>query len=137
MVREARMIRKPFALAIFAAITFLATVTEGGVARAAEIKLIASPGVAGAVDELARQFGAGTGHKVVIDYEVVAIQKRKIEAGEAFDLAILSPEAINDLIRSGKMTVDGRANVGRSGMALGARKGAPRPDVSSPEAFKR
>jgi molybdate transport system substrate-binding protein len=42
-----------------------------------------------------------------------------------------------ELIRSGKIAADGRANFGRVGMAVGARKGASKPDVSSPEAFRR
>ena len=126
--------RKPFALA---AVTVLATLSQSGPLRAAEIKVMASPGVASALDVLGPQFAAATGHKVLLDYEVVAVQKRKIEAGAVFDIAILSPEAIDDLVRSDKMIADGRASVGRSGMAVGARKGAPKPDVSTTEAFRR
>src|SRR5438132_11241876 len=131
------MTRVAFALTAATILALLATLTNAGVANAAEIKVIGSAGVTGAVDELGRQFEAATTHKVKTDYEVVAVLKRRIDAGEAFDIAILSPEAIDDLIRSGKMTADGRSNFGRAGLAVGARKGAPRPDVSSREGFKQ
>ena len=130
------MTRKPFVLTA-AVVTFLATLTHGSVSSAAEIKVIGSAGVTGPVDELGRQFAAATGHKVMTDYEVIAVLKRRIDAGEVFDIAILSPEAIDELIRSGKIAADARTSFGRAGLAVGARKGAPKPDVSSVEAFKR
>ena len=130
------MNRKLFALAAAVA-TLLATLIYGSVSNPVEIKVIGSAGVTGAVDELSRQFAAATGHKVMTDYEVVAVLKRRIDAGEVFDVAILSPEAIDDLILSGNVAADGRTNFGRAGLAVGARKGAPKPDVSSVEAFKR
>jgi molybdate transport system substrate-binding protein len=102
----------------------------------AQLKLIATPGVTGAIDELSARFAAMTGHNFVINYDVVAVLKRRIDAGEAFDVAILSPEAVNDLMHSGRMVGDSLANIGRSGMAVAARKGATKPDVSSTEAFK-
>lgn len=107
------------------------------VACAAEIKVMSSVGYSGAVSELARRFEGATGHRVVLDYSVVAVLMRKIDAGEAFDVAILSPAAIEELIRAGKIAADTRATIGRIGMGLGVRKGGPRPDISSPEALKR
>jgi len=134
---EARTTRKVFALAVTAGMAILATLSVQGVLNAAEIKVIATPGVAAALDELSPRFTAATGHKAVVDYDVIAVLKRRIDAGEEFDATILSPEAVDDLIRSGKLTSEGRANLGRSGLAVGVRKGAPKPDVSSTEAFKR
>ena len=126
---------KVFALAVMAGV--LATLSMQAVLSAAELKVLATPGVAAALDELSPRFAAATGHKVVVDYDVIAVLKRRIDGGAAFDATILSPEAVDDLIRSGKLTSEGRANLGRSGLAVGARKGAPKPDVSSTEAFKR
>jgi hypothetical protein len=50
---------------------------------AAEVKVIGSSGVASVVGELAREFEARTGHKVQTDFAVVAVSKRKIDAGAA------------------------------------------------------
>src|SRR5437016_4048985 len=122
------MTRRLFELVLMAGMAVLATIGEQKVLNAAEIKVIATPGVAAVLDELSPRFAAETGHKVVVDYDVIAVLKRRIDAGEAFDATVLSPEAVDDFIRSGKLTTEGRANLGRSGLAVAARKGAPKPD---------
>jgi ABC-type molybdate transport system substrate-binding protein len=75
----------------------------GVAAEAAEIKVIASTGVAGVVSELGRQFEAATGHKVQTDFAVIAVSRRNIDAGAAFDIAILGPGTIDELIGQGKI----------------------------------
>ena len=125
------------AATITAAMMACATVFGEGSAVAAEIKLIASPGVRAVLNELVPQFEKTTGHKVVMDFAVIAVLKRRIDAGEAFDIVIPSPEVIDELIRQGKIAADTRAAFGRTGVALGVRKGAPKPDISTPENLKR
>jgi molybdate transport system substrate-binding protein len=114
-----------------------AAILCGGSAVAAEIKLIGSTGVRAVVSELAPRFEKSTGHKVVTDFAVIAILKRRIEAGEAFDIVIPGPELIDELVKQGKVAADTRAAFGRTGVALGVRKGAPKPDISTPEKLKR
>jgi molybdate transport system substrate-binding protein len=104
---------------------------------AAEIKVIGSTGVQGVVTESCRHFEAATGHKVLMDFQVFAGLKRRIDAGEYFDIAILSPAMTDELIKEGKIDAHSRADFGRSGMAVGVRKGAAKPDISSVEALKR
>jgi molybdate transport system substrate-binding protein len=77
------------------------------------------------------------GHKIVMDFEIPAVLKRRIDAGEPFDVAILGPAQIEELIGAGKVVPDTRATIGRVGMGLGVRKGGPRPDISTPEAFRQ
>jgi molybdate transport system substrate-binding protein len=105
--------------------------------NAAEIKVIASPGVRGAVLELARGFETDTGHKVVANFDVFAVLVRRIDAGEPFDIAILTPELIDDLILRRKIAPETRSAFGRTGLGFGVRKGAPLPDIGSVEALKR
>jgi molybdate transport system substrate-binding protein len=116
---------------------FVLTFVLGSYSHAAEIRLLSSPGVAGPVRELVRQFESATGHKVVLDIAVFAAQKRRIDAGEAFDVAILSPALMEDLIQSGKIIADTRVTLGRTGLGLAGQKGAPKPDISSTVAFKQ
>src|SRR6267154_745754 len=125
------------AAAVTAAMMAGATVFGEGSAVAAEIKLIASPGVRAVLNDLVSQFEKTTGHKVVMDFAVIAVLKRRIDAGEAFDIVIPSPEVIDELIRQGKIAPDTRAAFGRTGVGLGVRKGAPKPDISTPENLKR
>ncbi|MET0922085.1 MAG: substrate-binding domain-containing protein, partial [Xanthobacteraceae bacterium] len=125
-------------LAVVAAIAaMVTTLSAQRQADAAEIKVLASNGARGALVELGRQFQDTSGHKLAMDFDVVAPLKRRIDAGETFDLVILNPAAIDDLIKQGKVAADTRTNFARTGLAVGVRKGAPKPDIGSAEAFKR
>jgi len=124
------------AIVATAAMGCIAVFAEDG-ALAAEIKLIASPGVRAVVNELAPQFEKTTGNKVVTSFDVIAVLKRRIDAGEPFDVVIPSPELVDELIKQGKIAADTRAAFGRTGVALGVPKGAPKPDISTPENLKR
>ena len=115
----------------------LLLLSQSPAVRAAEIKVIGSTGVAGVVNELGRQFEAKTGHKVQTDFAVVAVSKRKIDAGDTFDIAVLSPTAIDELIGQGKIIGNTRTSFGRTGLGVVAHKGRNKPDISSAEAFKR
>ena len=123
--------------AIVGAVTACAAGVLPQSAPGAEIKLLASPGVRGVVEELLPPFEKATGHRVVADFAVIAILKRRIDAGETFDVVIPGPELIDDLVRKGKVAADTRAAFGRTGIALGVRKGAPKPDISTPQNLKR
>lgn len=125
------------AAVITAAVTSYATFFDKGSAIGAEITLMASAATRGPLRELAPQFERATGHKVVMDVSQVAILIRRIDAGATFDVVILSPTLIDDLIKQGKVAADTRAAIGRAGLGVGVPKGAPKPDISSVEALKR
>ncbi|HJY79143.1 MAG TPA: substrate-binding domain-containing protein [Burkholderiales bacterium] len=103
----------------------------------AQLKLIASPGTRAALLELAPQFEKATGHKVIMDFAVIAVLKRRIAAGEAFDVVIPGPELIDELVGQGKVAADTRAPFGKTGVGLGVKRGVPKPDISKPESLKR
>src|SRR5262249_22812510 len=108
----------------------------GGNAMAADIKLIGSPGVRGVVFALAPEFEKKTGHKVVSDFAVIAIIKRRIEAGEAFDVVIPGPELIDELVKQGKVAADANAAFGRTGVGLAVLRRSPAPDISTPDKLR-
>ena len=103
----------------------------------AEIKVLSGNGGRAAVVELGSRFERATGHKVMIRFEVNAELQRKIAAGEAFDVAILNPPVLDDLIRQGRIAAGTRADIGSAGLGVAVRAGAARPDIGSVEAFKR
>jgi molybdate transport system substrate-binding protein len=105
-------------------------------AYSAELKVLSGDGAGAAVRELCAQFERATGHKINLHFEVNADQKRKIEAGEVFDVAVLNPPVIDALIKSAKI-VDGRVDFGSAGIGMAVRGGAPKPDIGTVEGFKR
>ena len=102
-----------------------------------EIKVLCSNGFKAVMEELASRFERATKHKVVVKYGLAAIFRRQIESGEPFDLAVLTPAAIDDLIKEGKIVADSRTTLARTGLAIAVRAGAPKPDISTVDAFKR
>ncbi len=124
---------KSLVAAVVGIAALLATVSV----RATEIKVLASNGVKGALEELAPAFERKTGNKLVISFGLAAALKRQIEGGEAFDLAILTSGGIEDLAKQGKVEAGVHASIARSGVGIGIKKGAPRPDIATPDALKR
>lgn len=128
---------RKWAFSATATIGLFMLLAHGTAANAAEIKVIAGAGFASALGELGPQFERATGHKLVIQYGVTGSMKRQIESGEAFDLAIVPGALMDDVTKQGKIAAGTRAEIARVGMGVGVRAGAPKPDISSVDAFKR
>jgi molybdate transport system substrate-binding protein len=105
-------------------------------AGAAEIKVISSNGLKSTLEELAPAFEKATAHKLAFVWGAAVPLKAEIEKGATFDLAVLTAEAIDDLIKQGKLVGTTRAALANSGAGIAVRKGAPRPDIATVEAFK-
>ncbi|HEY7231834.1 MAG TPA: molybdate ABC transporter substrate-binding protein [Pseudolabrys sp.] len=119
---------------LFASIAAL--LVAAGVAQASELRVLSGNGARAAVRELCTQFERATGHTITLHFEVNADLKKKIEAGEPFDVAVLNPPVIDALVKEGRLVAGSRADIGRSGLGVAVRKGEPKPDISSAEAFK-
>ena len=129
--------RRKFLHLLAAKFGFIALLAQGVAANAAEVKVLAGAVMPGVFAELGPQFERVTGHKIVIQYGPGAALRRQIEAGEAFDLAIIASERVDDLIKQGKIAGDTRMDIVRVGIGVAVREGAPKPDISSVDAFKR
>ena len=123
-------------LATAATFGIIALLAQSVAAMAAEVKVMAGAGMRGAFGELVPQFERATGHKIVIQYGGGANLKKQIEAGEAFDLVVIDVADVDDLIKQGKIAGDTRVDIVRAGLGVAVREGAPKPDISSVEAFK-
>src|SRR5271169_623135 len=124
-------------LAVVAALAMAATIAASGDSRAAEIKILCSNGFQAVMVVVGPEYEKATGHKLVISYGLAGVLGRQIEAGESFDLAILAPPQIDGLIRQNKIAADSRRVLAKSGMGVMVRTGAPKPDVSTVDAFKK
>ena len=107
------------------------------VAQAVELKVLSGNGSRPAVIALTKQFEQATGHKITVDFFVNPDVKKKIEAGEYFDVTVLNPPVLDDLIKQGKVAANSRAVIGRIGLGAAIKSGAPKPDISTVEGFKK
>jgi molybdate transport system substrate-binding protein len=106
-------------------------------AQTPEIKVLCSTGLKAVMEALVPEFERTTRHKVVMKYDTAAALKQQIERGEPFDLAVVTPPVMDDLIKQGKIAADTRTTIARTGMALAIRAGARKPDISTTDALKR
>ena len=123
---------------ITAAAAALATMLAFGTpTSAAEIKLVSTNALKSTLEELIPQFEKATEHKVTIVWGAAANLKVQIEKGETLDATILTTGLIDDLVKQGKLDGATRIPLARSATGVAVRKGAPKPDISTTEAFKR
>ena len=105
-------------------------------AQAAEIKALLAGSVRAPLDEIIPRFQRASGHTVKAQYDIQQVMFRQIDAGEPFDVVVVSID-VAGMIRQGKVAPDSRTVLGRTGVGVAIRKGAPRPDFSTVAAFKR
>ncbi len=121
-----------------ASIFFLvAILTHGSAANAADVKIFTSRAIATVLDKIGPEFERTTGHKLNVISGFSPIFVKQINAGEPFDVVVSPPSTIDGLIKDGKVIAATRTNLVRSGVGVEVRAGAPKPDISSVEAFKR
>src|SRR5262249_458147 len=105
--------------------------------HAAEVKVFTSVALTAAFNEISPIFEQKTGHKLVIDFNLAAVQKKRIVDGERADVIILVRPMMEDLAKQSKLAPGPLVNVAGTPVALAARAGAPKPDISTAEAFKQ
>jgi molybdate transport system substrate-binding protein len=106
-------------------------------AGAAEIKVLTAGAFKQVVLALVPDFEKQTGHKVTVENETVGALTKRIESGEGFDLAVLTPGAVDNLTGKGKFAAGSRTNLARVGVGVVVKDGTPKPDISSVDAFKK
>jgi molybdate transport system substrate-binding protein len=115
----------------------IAACVGAGCAQAAEIRMLVSDAVKTSLEVLAPEFEKASEHKLVITFGAASELKTESDKGAAFDVAILTPAAIDTLTKDGKASAAGRADISRAPFGLAARKGASKPDISTVEGFKQ
>jgi molybdate transport system substrate-binding protein len=123
--------------AMRAATTGFAVILAFGIsADAAEIKVLSSNALKSALEEIVPQFEKTSGHKVMMVWGAAVPLRAQIEKGEVFDATILNTPGVDALISQGKLDTATRTALARSSVGVAVRKGAPKPDISTTEAFK-
>ena len=108
-----------------------------GIASAAELKVLSALSIKGIMDDLAPEFERTSGHKLVIAYGALGVVMKRIQDGETADVVILPRQGIDTLVKEGKTKAGDVTVIAHSNMGVAVRKGASKPDISTPETFKR
>lgn len=120
-----------------ATLTFgLAMIAAGGV-TAADIRVFSLPSFRGPLDQIGPQFERATGHKLTLKYAPSAPLRKQIDTGEPFDVVLIWPNVVDDLIKQGKVTPGTRVDIARTGLGLAVKRGAAKPDIRLIDGFKR
>ncbi|MGA7308285.1 MAG: substrate-binding domain-containing protein [Pseudolabrys sp.] len=106
-------------------------------ASAAEVKVLTAGAFKQVVLALVPDFEKQTGTKVLVDNDTAGGLKKRIESGESFDVAVITPAVVDELAGAGKIANGSRVNLATVGVGVVVKEGAPKPDVSTVEAFKR
>ena len=123
---------------LFTAIAAIAFACALTVVRAADdLTVLSSNGYQAVLEDLAPRFERATKRKLAVTYDLAATLRQQIEGGRSFDLAILTPAAIDELIKAGRVTAASRTPLARVGLGFAIRAGARKPDVTTADAFKR
>ena len=108
-----------------------------GAARSDDLKIFASRAIWTVLTEIGPEFQKKSGHKLNVMTGLSSEFVGRINAGETFDVIAAPPAVLDALIKTGKVTADSKTNLARSAYGVAVRAGAPKPDISSVEAFKR
>jgi molybdate transport system substrate-binding protein len=124
---------------IWRTLAVVASLTLGGLApaTAAELKVLTAGAFKQVVVALVPAYEKQTGNNVIIDNDTAGGLKTKIEGGEAFDVAIITPAVLKELTASGKVAAGSTANVASVGVGVVVKEGAAKPDIGTVDAFKR
>lgn len=107
-----------------------------GAAHAADLKVFSTIGVQAALEQLEPQFEKESGTKLAITWATAAMLVKRVDGGESADCYVLTSQGLDALVKSGKATGAADATFASSGVAMVVKKGAAKPDISTPDAFK-
>lgn len=101
------------------------------------VKVLGGGAVKAVITELAEAFRQETGRTVATAFAPMGVVRQRLSAGEPADVVIMTDALIEEMVREGVVTSGTRVDIARTGVGVGVRAGAPRPDISTPEAFRR
>ena len=104
---------------------------------ATDIKVLSTHAVAEVLGEVQPAFERISGYRLSVGFDPANAIKRKIEAGAAFDIAIVTRPVLDDLTKQGRVLADTGKDIARCGLGLSVRQGAVKPDIATVDDFKR
>jgi molybdate transport system substrate-binding protein len=115
----------------------LAALAQGTEAAAADLKILAPRSMWTVLKEIGPQFERTAGYKLDVVTGIAATLADRIIDGESFDVFIGPPVQMDRVVQSKKIIAETRTAIAHSGIGVGVRAGAPKPDITSVDAFKQ
>jgi molybdate transport system substrate-binding protein len=104
---------------------------------AAEIKVLTTRAMNHVLTELAGAFQRASEHKITLILAPPNEIERRIAKGEIVDVVMSGSAAVDNLVQQGKIARGDQLILARVGIGVAVRAGAPKPDISSIESFRR
>jgi molybdate transport system substrate-binding protein len=106
-------------------------------AGAAEIKVLTTGAYKPVVTALVPLFEKDTGHKITVDNDTAGALVRRVEGGETFDVLVLTPGALTDLAKKGRVANEPPLMLAKVGIGVAVKVGAKAPDIRTTDAFRQ
>ena len=116
-------------------LVLLFALAAGG-ASAADLKLLTAGAYKSAAIEIVADFEKKTGHKVTIDNGTAGALQKRVADGEYFDVLVIPPIPMASLLRT-RVAESSAKELARAGVGMAIKQGAPVPDISEVDGFKK
>ena len=115
----------------------VASIAQLGAQGNPPLRVFASNGFRAVFDDLAPTCEKTIGRQLSTDFGTSTSLQQRVKGGEAFDVAVMTSEAIDDLVKAGKLNLGSLVPLGRSGIGIGVPANASKPDIKTPDALKQ
>lgn len=102
-----------------------------------DIKVLSTTAMKTVFEELAPAFERATGHRAIVELGPSLRLEKELGEGKAADVGIVSKNGIDDLVARGRIAAGSAVHIADSTIGVAVAKGAAKPDISTPENFKR
>lgn len=114
-----------------------ASLLTASLGQAADLRVMSGGAPREALASLTPEFERVSGHTVTFTYAVVTAMQQRLAAGEKTDMVLMPVPVIDDLVKTGRLRAENRATLGVLGISLIVRHDAKRPDISTPDRFRK
>jgi molybdate transport system substrate-binding protein len=121
------------AASIFGLVFVMSSISD---LHATELKVLAGGSMTGPLNELAPQFERASGHKLVIHFDSTP-NLIKLATSAPFDLGVVPVDVFKNAEAKARFAPGPTTDIARVGYGVAVRAGAPKPDVSTPDALKK
>src|SRR4051794_30740721 len=105
--------------------------------QAIELQILAGGAMTAPLKELGAQFESTSGNKAVFRFGTTPELIKLVTSGRPFDLGVVPREVFKDTSAQSQFVSGPTTDIARVGLGVAVRSGAPKPDISSPEALKQ